>query len=143
MKAKRCFKPLPTKCTAIVKVAFVDDVNERVMPKGVGMNQIPINMNDSTTGHKPQGMSKDKLIMVSWSFIANWMYVILSRVRTLSGLFLLKSLSSDCLDTFQVPHELQVFERHMNDLESAIFNARETNVTALASEEDEGNDMMT
>ena len=47
-------------------------------------------MNDATTGHKLQGMSKDKLIVVSWSFIANWIYVVLSRERTLKGLFFLK-----------------------------------------------------
>ena len=81
--------------------------------------------------------------MVLWSFIANWIFVALSRMRTLSGLFLLKSLSSYCLDTFQVPRELQAFERRVKDLKSAILNAREASVTALASEEDEGDDMMT
>ena len=37
--------------------------------------QLLVNMNDVTTGHKLQGTSKDKLIVVSWLFIANWMYV--------------------------------------------------------------------
>ena len=40
---------------------------ERTVLKGVSITQIPINMNDTTTGHKLQGMSKDKLIVVSWS----------------------------------------------------------------------------
>ena len=56
---------------------------------------------------------------------------------------MLKSLSSDCLDTFQVPRELQAFEQRTKNIESAMLNARETSVTSLASEEDEGNNMMT
>ena len=71
------------------------------------MTQLPINMNDATTGHK----------VVSWPFIPNWVYVVLSRVRTLIGLFLLKPLPSDCLDKFVVPRELQAFERRMNSLQ--------------------------
>ena len=30
------------------------------------MNQIPANLNDGTTGHKLQGMSKDVIIVTSW-----------------------------------------------------------------------------
>ena len=55
-------------------------------------------MNDATTGHKLEGMSKDKLIVVAWTFVPNWIYVVLSCVRTFNGLFLLKPMSKDCLD---------------------------------------------
>ncbi len=57
------------------------------------MNQIPANSNDATTGHKLQGMSKDIIIVSSWPtgglsvMFKNWEYVLLSRVRTLSGLY--------------------------------------------------------
>ena len=79
----RHFRLSPHKFTATVQVALDDSVSERVELKGVSITQIPVNMNDATTGHKLQGMSKDNLIVVSWSFIPNWIYVVLSRVRTL------------------------------------------------------------
>ncbi len=59
------------------------------------MNQIPANSNNATTGHKLQGMSKDVIIVSSWStgglskVFKNWEYVVLSCVRTLSGLYLI------------------------------------------------------
>ena len=98
---------------------------------GVTMTQLPINMNDATTGHKLQGMSKDKLIVVSWSFIPNWIYVVLSRVRTLKGLFLLKPLPANCLEKFRVPRDLQAFERRMRNLESQVISTRERNMAEL------------
>jgi hypothetical protein len=58
------------------------------------MNRIPANSNDGTTGHKLQGMLKDVIIVSSWPTggmsknFKNWEYVVLSHVRTLSGLYL-------------------------------------------------------
>ena len=41
------------------------------------MTQLPINVNDATTGHKLQGMSKDIVIITSWptgGLFKNWEY---------------------------------------------------------------------
>ena len=46
------------------------------------MLQIPINLNDATTGHKLQGLSKDIVIITSWpsgGIFTNWEYVVLSQ----------------------------------------------------------------
>jgi hypothetical protein len=65
------------------------------------MKQIPANSNDATTGHKLQGMSKDAIIVSSWptgslaAMFKNWEYVVLSCVRTLSGLYLVKPIDMD------------------------------------------------
>ena len=65
------------------------------------MNQIPANFNDATTGHKLQGMSKDIIIVSSWPtgglslMFKNCEYVVLSRVRTLSGLYLVEPIDMD------------------------------------------------
>ncbi|KAL7527853.1 hypothetical protein ACHAXR_004496 [Thalassiosira sp. AJA248-18] len=134
----QCFKLSPTKFTAVVQVTLDDSVSERRELKGVGITQVPINMNDATTGHKLQGMSKDKLIIVDWTFVTNWIYVVLSRVRTLNGLFLLKPLPPNCLDKFQVPRELQAFERRMKSLERAVLELRERRMAALELVEHEG-----
>ena len=56
--------------------------------------------------------------------MANWIYVVLSRVRTLDGLFLLEELSYDILDKISVPRELKAFEKRMKDLEENILNNR-------------------
>ena len=56
------------------------------------ITQIPVNSSDAITGHKLQGLTKDQLIVYSWNRCTSWIYVVLSRVRTLEGLFLLKGL---------------------------------------------------
>jgi hypothetical protein len=58
-------------------------------------NQFSFVSNDATTGHKLQGTGVDALYVHNWSYRTNWVYVVLSRVRTLSGLFARKLLSLD------------------------------------------------
>ena len=65
----------------------------------VSMTQFPVNLNNATTGHKLQGMSLDALIVPSFpnkklnALFKNWKYVVLSRVRTLSELYLLENMT--------------------------------------------------
>ena len=80
------------------------------------MTQLPVNCNIATTGHKLQGMSKDALIVNSWDYgFEHWVYVVLSRVRTRSGLFLNKKL--DLKKKFRVPEKLLKFEERMKEKE--------------------------
>ena len=75
------------------------------------MTQFPINLNDATTGHKLQGMSKDVVIITSWprgGLFKNWEYVVLSRVRTLDGLYLFEPI--DLEKSFKPSPE---FQRYM------------------------------
>lgn len=121
----QCVKVLPTKSTAKVTVDLTGLGLTRQVIKGVKIQQLPLIMNDATTGHKLQGMSKDKLVVVDWDFKnANWVYVVLSRVRTRDGLYLLKPLPRDCLDKFQVPRELIAFEQTMRRLEEHNLTER-------------------
>ena len=47
-----------------------------------------VNCNIAATGHKLQGTLKDSLIIGSWNYtFENWIYVVLSTVRTLKGGF--------------------------------------------------------
>ena len=74
------------------------------------MTQFPINLNDATTGHKLQGMSKDVVIITSWprgGLFKNWEYVVLSRVRTLDGLYLFEPI--DLEKSFKPSQEFQRF----------------------------------
>jgi hypothetical protein len=54
--------------------------------------QLPIQCNNATTGHKLQGATIRTLFVHSWSNVQNWTYVVLSRVKTLKGLFLRRKL---------------------------------------------------
>jgi hypothetical protein len=82
----------------------------------VKMLQLPVNLNDATTGHKLQGMTKQNLIVRSWSYTSGWIYTILSRVRTLDGLYLNEELrpSKKNSDTaFGLSQALKSFEYRM------------------------------
>ena len=68
--------------------------------------QLPLLINNATTGHKLQGSGVDTLFVHSWSNVTNWIYVILSRVRTRAGLFCRKKLGKD-LQQFSVPEGLR------------------------------------
>ena len=57
--------------------------------------QIPLLANSATTGHKLQGSGVDSLFVHNWSYITNWVYVMLSRVRTCAGLYCRVPLSLD------------------------------------------------
>ena len=77
---------------------------------------MPVNCNIATTGHELQEMSNDALIVNSWGYgFENWVYVVLSRVRTRSGLFLNKKLNLK--KKFKVPENLLNFEVRMKERE--------------------------
>eukprot|EP00985_Skeletonema_marinoi_P001300 scaffold517_cov140-Skeletonema_marinoi.AAC.13 len=82
--------------------------------------QVSVNSNIATTGHKLQGMSKDVLIVNGWNYrCANWVYVVLSRVRTLAGLYLMKPL--DLERSFNVPRSLIRFEQRLKDNKESLL----------------------
>ena len=57
--------------------------------------QLPILINNATTGHKLQGATIASLFVHCWRYEKNWPYVVLSRVKTLKGLYLRKPLTKD------------------------------------------------
>jgi hypothetical protein len=59
------------------------------------MAQFAVNMSLATTSHKLQGMTMDILILAEISLGPNWMYVVLSRVTMLKGLYLMQPLSKE------------------------------------------------
>ena len=67
--------------------------------------QFQIIINNATTGHKLQGSGVENLFVHNWYYVTNWVYVILSRVKTKSGLFLRKKLDED-LSKYLVPKNL-------------------------------------
>ena len=62
--------------------------NNVVLDK-IKITYLPITSSISTTGHKLQGKTLDHLVVNSWGYrCTHWVYVVLSRVRTLRSLIL-------------------------------------------------------
>ena len=110
-KPKR-FKLYPQEFS--VNINFPLDITNdiRISIGNASVTQIPVNSNIATTGHKLQGMPKDTLIVNNWDYrCANWVYVVLSRVRTRKGLFIMRPLDTE--KDFSVPQRLLDFEERM------------------------------
>ena len=66
-------------------------------------------------------MSKDSLIINSWGYgFENWVYVVLSRVRTRAGLILNAKL--DLRKKFKVPEKLLKVEERMKARENKYLD---------------------
>ena len=96
---------------------------------------MPVNCNIATTGHELQEMSNDALIVNSWGYgFENWVYVVLSRVRTRSGLFLNKKLNLK--KKFKVPENLLNFEVRMKERERGNISRCFTTLTKTCKQID-------
>jgi hypothetical protein len=72
-----------------------EDGMKSICKTKICLHQFPIVVNHATTGHKLQGKSLDQLVVAEWSMTKNWAYVVLSRVRSLEGLFLMEPIPGD------------------------------------------------
>jgi hypothetical protein len=68
--------------------------------------QLPLLINNATTGHKLQGTGVDALFVHNWSYVTNWVYVMLSHVQTHAGFSARQKLSND-LSKYDIPLALQ------------------------------------
>ena len=94
------------------------------------MKQIPANTNNASTGHKLQGMSKDVIIVTSWpTGFKNWEYVVLSRARTLSGLYLVKPI--DMNKSFKPSIQLKKFIEFARLQESNLLKKQDDAMSAI------------
>jgi hypothetical protein len=74
-------------CKVDMPINLIDGAKTR-KTVDVTINRFPVLINHATTGHKLQGQTKTNLFISEWHYGANWPYVVLSRVKTLKGLFL-------------------------------------------------------
>ncbi len=83
-----------------------------------------VNTNDASTGHKLQGMLKDVITVTSWlTGFKNWEYVVLSRARTLSDLYLVEPI--DMNKSFKPSNELKRYIEFTRLQESNLFKKNE------------------
>ena len=95
-------------------------VNNKSIPqkiRGLRMTQFPVNWNIATTGHKLQGQTKKHLIVTLWNYgLKNWIYMVLSKVKTLNRLLLVNKLNDD-LTKYQISDDLKRDEERLDDLD--------------------------
>ena len=117
-KSARQFKLAPQSRTCSVNVSPNDQVSTTRRMK-CRVTQLPVISSDAITGHKLQGLTKDNLVVYSWNKSTNWIYVVLSRVRTLSGLFLVRRLK--LADIKPTSRDYLSFLRRIRKLEQQEF----------------------
>jgi len=85
----RTFKVEPRRelCAVRLNTDFLDGIKQKTTVK-MHMDQLQLLVNNATTGHKLQGRSVDTIFISNQSKCVNWPCVVLSRVKTLEGLFL-------------------------------------------------------
>ena len=110
--------------------------NNIVLDK-IKITYLPITSSISTTGHKLQGKTLDNLVINSWGYrCKHWVYVVLSRVRTLRSLILNVKLDED--RDYSAKKELLRWEEDMKaNVESESFRLRGQTVFERYKEEEE------
>ena len=101
-KATHNFDSLPLGCFPVIttKKTIRCKLGKNNKTFSVSVTQFPCTLANIITGHKIQAQSLNSVILGTLSKIhqygtTGWIYVVLSRVRTLSGLFLLVKLCTD------------------------------------------------
>jgi hypothetical protein len=89
------FRLMPTTETYFVKVPSSLVPGRKRLPPGFKITALPLVLNSATTGNQLRGKSLDNLLVSHWNNAQNWVYVVLSRVRTLKGLHLRSVLPND------------------------------------------------
>jgi hypothetical protein len=89
--------------------------------------QIPILINNATTGHTLQGCGVDVLFVHGWQYVANWVYVMLSRVRTLNGLHIREPLDDNTNKYAMSPRLRVMIDQFRNQLSPASWTDAQYN----------------
>lgn len=110
------YKMRPKNAKFTVKFVMKQDDQEFPVKCPLNITHFPVILDHATTGHKLQGKSLKSLVISQWKNVKNWVYVVLSRVRELKGLFFLSKIPDDI--------EFRPDERYtqmMNRLRSSVL----------------------
>ncbi|EJK45503.1 hypothetical protein THAOC_35877, partial [Thalassiosira oceanica] len=107
---KHSFKLKTNTRTCNFKVTPHDDAST-ALKMSAKFTQIPVNSSDAITGHNLQGLTKDTLVVYEWDSDTCWIYVVLSRVRTLKGLYLIRPIRKSDIKPASREYHLQFMKR--------------------------------
>ena len=94
------------------KMEATDDLEETTL--ALQGTAFPIISNNCTTGHKLQGCTVDSILVNDWHYKQNWVYVVLSRVKTMKGLYLRKKLDTN-LDKYTKSEDMKAMIKKFAD----------------------------
>lgn len=118
------FHVKPKKAHFTAKFPIWDEFGKMTrLPQSLQITHFPLLINYATTGHKLQGKSVDTLVIAEWSTAENWAYVVLSRVKSLEGLFLLEPIPWDIDFT-----PSQQYTEMLQTLQNALCRTNDVNV---------------
>jgi hypothetical protein len=104
-----CVEPTKVKCIVDMPNPLLGADKGRIK-QSVRMTQVLMIRNLATTGHKLQGATKESIIVSDFHYAKNWIYVVLSRVKSRHGLFLRSALDEYKLANHPVDGRLILHE---------------------------------
>ena len=93
------------------RIVFEKISSKKIIHAKIKLTQFPLNISYARTVHKLQGRSLENLLVNTWVYTDNWIYVVLSRVRTSTGLHLKKPLMHS--KTRGMSAECKAFHEHL------------------------------
>jgi hypothetical protein len=115
-KYKGDFEIEPSKNKSVIQIPnpVIQEKQSRIK-QPVHITQVPLIRNLATTGHKLQGQTKESIVVSDYFYGSNWMYVILSRVKTRYGLFLRDPINARKLMNTDLDGRLPLHEQWLRD----------------------------
>lgn len=112
-------EPTTNICSVNCKIsAFTDEMSFKAK-----FTQFPVNTAVAITGHKLQGRTLENIIITSWpknGLFQNWEYTVLSRVKSIEGLFLFQEL--DIHKSYAASDDFKLFLVRLQDREKQIIS---------------------
>jgi hypothetical protein len=107
-------EPKKNRCVVQIPNPLLEEKQKRIK-QPIQIFQVPLIHNLATTGHKLQGQTKDTIVVSDLFYGSNWMYVILSRVKTRNGLFLRNPINASKLMNQDSDGRLKLHEQWLRD----------------------------
>jgi hypothetical protein len=114
-------------------------IGTEAMKTGMKGYQFPIISNSCTTGHKLQGCTVESLLVNDWHYGQNWTYVVLSRVKKMSGLYVRNPLTTDLTKYAMDPLMMAMLDKFRDSVSLSVLHdadyARLLHETTVEEEE--------
>jgi len=107
-------EPTKNRCVVSIPNPLIEGKQKRIK-QPIHIFQVPLILNLATTGHKLQGQTKETIVVSDYHYGNNWMYVILSRVKTRNGLFLCETINGRKLMNPNTDGRLKLHEQWLRD----------------------------
>lgn len=119
-------EPTTSTCSVNCKISqFADEMSFKAK-----FTQFPVNIALAMTGHKLQGRTLENVIITSWpknGLFQNWEYTVLSRVKSIEGLYLFQEL--DINKSYEASDDFKLFIIRLQEKQKQIISKISGNKT--------------